>query len=268
MSARTWELTLNNFTDADLKWLESLDISSGIVSKEVGESGTPHLQGRLSFKRTYRLAALKKLHGKVHWEPTKCKQDTNYYRKIDSEIVFEKVQEQGKRNDLNVVREMVKAKRKWHEIADECTSFQAVKCIKTLQEGYGQKRPDGPVTVYWCWGATGTGKSRWAHEQYPEAFEPISFKWWDGYSGETAAIIDDFRGDWCKYHELLRLLDRYPVKKEVKGGWVWLQVDTWIITSSYHPENVYKTDEDKGQLLRRITEIKHFCNNYDVLEGV
>ena len=51
----------------------------------------------------------------------------------------------------------------------------------------------------------------------------MSAKWWDGYEGEKEVLIDEFWKDFYKYHELLRLLDRYPCKVEKKGGWAHLQ---------------------------------------------
>ena len=65
---------------------------------------------------------------------------------------------------------------------------------------------------------TGSGKTRTAFEEFPKIYTPLSYKWWEGYEGQTEVLIDDFRKDWCKFHELLKLLDRYPFKVEAKGS--------------------------------------------------
>jgi hypothetical protein len=73
-----------------------------VCAREVGESGTPHLQGRVTFKRAYRFAALKKLAAHFHWEATKAAQDTNYLRKVGNTFVRDDPvrKSQGTRNDL------------------------------------------------------------------------------------------------------------------------------------------------------------------------
>ena len=60
-----------------------------VFGKEVGESGTPHLQGYVLFTRYYSADSVKKLHGRCHWEHAKtgdamnyCMKDQNYFKKI------------------------------------------------------------------------------------------------------------------------------------------------------------------------------------------
>jgi len=58
--ARNWCFTLNNYTDADIQKLEVFPCSYIIYGKEVGASGTPHLQGYLQMAKKCRITGLTK----------------------------------------------------------------------------------------------------------------------------------------------------------------------------------------------------------------
>ena len=82
-------------------------------------------------------------------------------------------------------------------------------------------------------GPTGTGKSRRAWDEagvhaYPK--DPRS-KFWDGYQTHEHVVIDEFRGAIAVEH-LLRWLDRYPVRVEIKGSSRPLMAHTFWITSN------------------------------------
>lgn len=59
--AKHWCFTLNNYTDADIDRIKALgnEVDYLIAGKEVGESGTPHLQGYVSFRGRKRLTQVK-----------------------------------------------------------------------------------------------------------------------------------------------------------------------------------------------------------------
>lgn len=87
-----------------------------------------------------------------------------------------------------------------------------------------------------------------------------SGQWWDGYAQQDCVVFDDMRKDTFKFHELLRLFDRYPLRIQVKGGYREFNSKKIIVTSCDPPDNMYCTrcDEDMQQLLRRIEVIEHF----------
>ena len=75
-----WCFTLNNYTNEDLNHIVSCVrqyCRYGIMGKEVGESGTPHLQGYIEFlvrrrpKGVFGLTA-------IHWEKAKGSKEDNY----------------------------------------------------------------------------------------------------------------------------------------------------------------------------------------------
>lgn len=95
------------------------------------------------------------------------------------------------------------------------------------------------VKVIVIQGPTGTGKSRWAHDNYPEGYWKQRSIWWDGYSKQSDVIIDEFYG-WIPFDTLLRICDRYPLLVETKGGQVNFVAKTIIITTNALPSTWYK----------------------------
>lgn len=84
-----WFFTWNNYPD---DWKEKLEFQSSKISKyiygkEVGASGTPHIQGNISFKSKVRPKNL--FPADIHWEKTKklssaveyCSKDGEYFSK-------------------------------------------------------------------------------------------------------------------------------------------------------------------------------------------
>lgn len=115
------------------------------------------------------------------------------------------------------------------------------------------KPRDHEMTVHVVQGPTGTGKSRWAKDQFPEAYWKQRSNWWDGYSGQKTVILDEFYG-WLPYDLLLRICDRYPLHVETKGGNVNFTADTIVIISNSIPSNWYKSDKVYWpSFVRRVT---------------
>lgn len=88
-------------------------------------------------------------------------------------------------------------------------------------------------------GPTGTGKSRWAHDNYPNAYWKQNSQWWDNYNNEPVVVIDEYYG-WLRWDYLLRLTDRYPFMVETKHGQVQFNSKTIIFTTNSLPTSWYK----------------------------
>jgi len=124
-----------------------------------------------------------------------------------------------------------------------------------------RRDPKVAPTVHWWFGPTGTGKSKRGFESFPEAYVKMTGnKWWDGYTGQKEVILDDYRPMMCPFNELLKLLDRYPMRVEAKGSSMEMSATTFLITTCARPEVLWasKTEENIAQLLRRITSILEF----------
>lgn len=268
--------TLNNYNEGDIEWLKQLECNVMTCSKEIGEEGTPHLQFSVTFKRAYSLAGLKKLHPRVHWEFQQCKQDNNYCRKRDSELIIDRDErkKKGARTDIQEIKEVVKDTLSMAEVVNCATSVQSVRMAELWLKYNEPKRPINPkIEIHWRYGPAGVGKTRAIWEKHGlSVFTPTTYKWWEGYDGHKIVLIDEFRANWCSFGDLLKLLDIYPYTVETKGGSRQIQATCWYITSCKHPAQVYNPEafdafEKVNQLLRRLTTITHVGVDSDPLSG-
>lgn len=116
-----------------------------------------------------------------------------------------------------------------------------------------KSKPRNSATeVHVIYGPTGTGKSRWAMDEFPDAYWKQRSIWWDGYSGQSTVILDEFYG-WLPYDTLLRLCDRYPLLVESKGGQINFEATRIIITSNSPPDQWYK-NVYLASFIRRVTK--------------
>nr|WAE42307.1 MAG: replication associated protein [Cressdnaviricota sp.] len=112
--ARRWCFTLNNYTDDDVS-LISLYFEKEkyfIFGKEVGENGTPHLQGYVEFNNQKDFSTLIKIIPRIHWEKAKGDRNSNIkYCSKDGDIKKKKIECQHEVED----RLRIKAIKEMHE---------------------------------------------------------------------------------------------------------------------------------------------------------
>lgn len=117
VKAKHWCFTMNNYTPADLDRLSIplAGVDYLVFGKEVGASGTPHLQGTVCFQSRKRMNQVQDLIGQAHFTVTRflhqsidyCKKDNDFIEVGD--ITKVKVKEpKGQRNDLEDFKNSVK----------------------------------------------------------------------------------------------------------------------------------------------------------------
>lgn len=271
---RGYIFTLNNYTPEQELVLQDLDVKYIIYGREIAPTtGTPHLQGYFYLHHAKTFKSTKKFVGidSIHLEQAKgspqsnkkyCSKDANVFTKGEAP-------NQGRRADIDDYRDMVKSGASLREIVDSGANWQNIRITEKYLTLYEKPRDFVPE-VYWFYGKSGTGKTRKVFETAKELDLDLyvcdsNAKWWDGYDGHNAVLIDDMRGTYCSYNRLLRLLDRYECRVEVKGGYRQLRATHMFITSPFHPQEMYSdywshSEKDTyEQLSRRITEIKMFA---------
>jgi hypothetical protein len=265
--SKHWCFTLNNYTQSEYEQtLELLEQQTtyGIVGKEKGHTGTPHLQGYCVFHSRKRLSQVKQLLSRAHWEKAKGspRQNQTYCSKEGDFAEFGDCPGgQGTRTDLAQLHADIKAGKTMQEIQDKHWAAY-LKYHRAIQHAIllRSKVRDWEVDVRVYWGTTGLGKTRRAIEEAAQdVYIHSGEKWFDGYDGGDA-IFDDFGGSEFKLTYLLKLLDRYPMRVPVKGGYVqWKPKRIWI-TSNRSPDDWYPNahSEHIVALRRRFTQVIHF----------
>lgn len=130
----------------------------------------------------------------------------------------------------------------------------------TLMEG--KEKPVPEVVI--LYGPPDSGKSRYAYDNHPlksiwslPAGRDI---WYDGYYGQPVALIDEFAGKASRIAlaQLLRILDRYPIRVPFKGGFIPFIPKKIYITSNVHPSQWYDYTSREyhfAALCRRVTMV-------------
>lgn len=259
-----WCFTINNYTEECEAAVKSLaEFASYVVcGKEVSSTGTPHLQGycyminpatKKAMSRVLKRAALFVSSGSDF-------DNYGYAQKEDLWFKHGTPPCQGRRRDIEEVSTMTRMR----DIARATTSLPALRLAQARLEFTEPKREWLP-TVIWLYGESGAGKTKSVYDAYgyEDVHKQDQFKWWQGYDGHEVVVIDDFRADFCKFHEFLTLIDRYPYVVEQKGGSRQLRAKVMFITSCHSPWEVYKnkTTEDIKQLVRRLKYIVHVQND-------
>lgn len=235
--------------------------------EECPETKKKHWQIYVEFEKTKRVKGVQKEIGdeKAHVEVRKGTREEAraYCMKEETRVGVTREHgiwktEQGKRTDI-------------HDLVNDVMAGDTLQCIiykhasaylkyhngiskmVIALEGKRDWKPD--VTIYW--GKPGTGKTANAvfmcgKEEYFMTHNP---KWWDGYEGHKKVIIDDFDPKLWDINYMLRLLDRYEFRVEIKGGSRSFLAKDIYITSNFNPKDWYKGDKQYEALQRRLDNI-------------
>lgn len=282
--------TLNNFTEKEEqalkdgfgKWYDYMIVGHEHMSPNVfpnsklfdkqteAKKWTPHLQGyfetcrplgsnkpqRKSLKQVKMLlgnrAHIEKRWGTQFQAIEYCKKEGDYWE-------LGTPRKQGARSDLDGLREMANTDG-MREVTSYCTAQQITIASKFLTYNETMRDLEIPPTVTWIWGPSGCGKSTYARAmvQGKDYYSKDDTKWWDGYDRHQIIWLDDFRLVDYRANFLLKLLDKFPLRLEVKGGFRQVAANEFVITSILCPRCAWHNahiNEPYEQLRRRLTSV-------------
>jgi hypothetical protein len=263
--SRSWCFTDFKTDDDRIKYWKSLDYKRMVVGRETcPDTGKEHLQGYVTFTRAYRLTQLKRNYPKdIHWERALAQDAANYCRKDGDVVIDVDTRKQGTRTDIEQYGRDITKGMKLHDLVRKHP-----KAVMKFPRYYSNLRsamvaprdPSKPPTVIWLWGAPGSGKTRavWDTYEVDQIWTccDTTLKWFDGYEGQPVALLDDLNLVDTNWKLLLRVLDRYPLRVPIKGGFVQWSPEVIIITAVCEPSDGWMhVTEDRDQLYRRITHV-------------
>ena len=151
--------------------------------------------------------------------------------------------------------------------------------LEKTEDQYIEKKYEKPI-VHWFSGETGAGKTLAAKqmiaERIKEGYDPNKVGIIDGIKNDfmigdiddkvEILVIDEFRGDMLKLHDLLKVIDGSIVN--IKGSKVRLTPKEIFITSALTPERCYPrccgdVADSIRQLKRRLTDERVFVWDED-----
>ncbi len=260
---RDWCFTIHSGHFGDLSEqqvinaLLKVDCAYMVFQQETGgELGRDHLQGYVMFKATKTMQQAKRLLPcDAHLEmrmAAKISDAIKYCKKLDTrrpgcchyEFGTEPM-DQGVKRTLRDACDLAKQqgiKRVAMDMPEEYVRYHAG-LGKLANIAAEDKLPDWRnVTVIVVIGDSGCGKS-WFAEHYDERdhtypmadSDPV---WVDGYWGQRTIVVEEMDAQ-MPFRFLLRLLDGYRLNMPTKGGFIWGEHTTVIITSNTPPDRWY-----------------------------
>jgi len=227
------------------------------------ETNRPHLQGYIYWKnpRAYPNKFLRKLFPGIHDEVAMGSpaQNRDYCLKTRPgdvpNIQFEEfgdIPTQGSRTDWKyAMTQLTEGDELLNVLEVQPHLIPCIRALERVKQLAQKPRPICKPDVYVLVGQPGSGKTRWAYDNYPDLYSKPNGQWWDGYQGQETILLDDFYGD-VEYSLLLKVCDRYPLQVPVKGGFTQANWKRIIITSNHNPQQWYPGHFDLSAFNRRV----------------
>lgn len=256
-----------------------------IYSEEKGANQTVHLQGYAEFEGCFDFSVIKgfmPLGAHIEQAKGSKRDNVRYCSKASSHvsgpfIYGDLASHQGQRTDLYDAISKLGSSSSVEKCASDDTfattyvkySSGFDKLARLRKVPYYEPAEAEEKKVHVLWGSTGTGKSHGAYNSLRASYPlekpyflcDLSGQWFDGYSGQSGVIMDDFRGhnSGMKVETFLRLTDKWPMDVPVKGSFVPWTPKTIYITSNEDPDLWFRNESLSTQaaVARRLSTVTH-----------
>lgn len=235
------------------------------------ETKRNHLQGYVELTNptgygTIKATILNADHAHLEKRQGTSKQAADYCKKPESRIGHDfyeggEISAPGKRNDLLEIATAIQEGKSLRSIAEAQPVAFIRNCrgIERLCQFYDRPVRRSEPRVLFLYGPTGVGKTRAITEAVSRirsvywARENEKRLWFDGYIDETLVVFDEFIGQ-APVQDMLCLLDRRPLRLEIKGSTVRILANWFILSSNIHPSGLYAGPNHDAWIRRTIGE--------------
>jgi len=268
MSRKGYCVTINNYTEEHENLFKGDQFEYAVFGREIAPTTkTPHLQGYVHYKKKVRASKVQSDFPGGHITPANGSPKANkaYCTKEGDFQEFGTPpktgsQAGGESNGKKWLEAKTQAINGNIEDIDPQIYVCHYNTLKRIKSDHATKVPSIEILENeWHYGPTGTGKSRTVRELYPNAFIKDANKWWDGYNGEDVVIIEDIDiYDKAMGRHFKLWGDHYPFLADSKNqGKLDIRPKKMIITSNYHPAEIWEDSKTYDPILRRYEMIKY-----------
>lgn len=286
---KNYFLTINNYSTADfVKLVNWKFLSWAIFGFEVGpECGTPHFHVAFGTKNQVHIGTLKRMFPGREVQPIKNTHIVIAYCIKDGHVFIRGTLPTAPK--VRAEKGGDATKRKWDAIAAHARSGDLdaicdldahayLTCYNNLKKIRNDNRPipddlpesreDATALVtrgcgIWIWGPPGTGKSRSVRNDYGDRIcnKPLDSRWMpSSYDPDKHDVIllEDFDIRHKAFASILKIWsDRYAFTCEIKGDMFTVRPNWIIVTSNYHPRDIWFEDRDIEPIMDRFRVVHH-----------
>lgn len=272
--SRGWCFTVNNYKQEDEDALIRVQYKYLVYGHEVGESGTPHLQGFIYFTNARTGKAIKQLLPKgAHFEKQKgtvdqaadyCKKENDFVESGEKPCNQEEKGQRGKEAASWAIKKAREGDLQAIEDEQPKIFLQYGPRLESLR--VRNTEPLATLEHEWWIGPTGTGKSKTLWKLYGAGktgddryYNKDICKWWDGYRNQQVVAIEEWSPDVVPglIQKLKKWADHNPFNGEIKGGTLLdIRPKKIIVLSNYSIEQCFPRIEDYEPLSRRFKVIR------------
>jgi hypothetical protein len=275
--SRKWFFTCNNPTDEDINNFKDARLDGTLswlcVYKEIGEQGTPHLQGGLKLQNnSYNISWMNNhINNRTHWMIMKgspeqvrnyCTKDYKQGKNTSEFIYDDGCKENSKEIARKYCKDLQSGIKSLADISKEDpyfyqNHFKGLEALNTITRDEKQrKKPE----VIWLYGEPGSGKTTWAINYLQNEYDNVKLtnNFFSGIRNSPNCIYDEIKPEKQDYEELLEMLGEYKCDINIKGGhanWIYEKI---CVCGLKDPRQYTRTFcNNERALFRRLNRIIH-----------